>query len=65
MGTYTQEEIGWKTLGEEMERSVPVTISVIKKLLEQNLDEHIRIAVDAIRREENLQYADSDVQSAR
>ena len=50
MGTYTQEEIGWKTLGEEMEKSSQVTVSVIKRILEANLEEHIRLGVDAIRR---------------
>lgn len=65
MGCYTQEEIGWKTLGEEMDRSSPVTVSVIKKILEANLDGQIRQCVDAVRRWENLQFADSDVQRER
>ena len=65
MWCYTQEEIGRKVLGEEMEKSRHVTISVIKKLLEWHLDEEIRQGIEVFRRTQNLQLTDSTVQTER
>ncbi len=65
MWYYTQEEIGWKVLWSEMKKSIQVTVSVIKMILEANLEEEVRLWVNTIRRYENLQYTCSFVQSER
>ena len=48
-----------------MEKSRQVTISVIKKLLELNLEEKIRLGIESVRRSQNLQYTNSTVQTDR
>lgn len=62
---FTQEQIGRSTLETEMEKSTQVTISVVKKILEANLDESIRVSVERIWRNRNLQHEDSSVQAER